>query len=265
VLFRSDILWLDGGWVARVEKPQWQAWYRENLERSTSGSLKRGIVNQDIGMDELVARCREKQPGLIVVDRAVPGRNQNYLTPENQVPDRPLAGPWESCIISGGGWSFTPGAVYLDGRRAIQLLVDIVAKGGNLLLNVAPGPDGRWQPGAYALLREYADWMKVNAEAIYRTRPLPPYREGNVCLTRRPGGSAFFIVLAGEDGAMPASLTVAALRPAAGARVTLLGARGRLAWKPAGKGFTVDLPESVRRRPPCRHAWAVRVSALEKS
>ena len=91
-------------------------------------------------MDELVEKAREKQPGLIVVDRAVPGKNQNYLTPENRVPDKALGYPWESCIIAGGGWSWVPEANYMSGRQAVHMLVDIVAKGGNLLLNVAPGP-----------------------------------------------------------------------------------------------------------------------------
>ncbi|MDZ7636114.1 MAG: hypothetical protein U5L72_17415 [Bacteroidales bacterium] len=44
-------------------------------------------------MDELVAKVREKQPGMIVVDRAVYGKNQNYLTPENRVPSEALPYP----------------------------------------------------------------------------------------------------------------------------------------------------------------------------
>lgn len=55
-------------------------------------------------MDELVEKARQKQPGLIVVERAVEGKNQNYLTPENQIPTEALPYPWESCIISGGSW-----------------------------------------------------------------------------------------------------------------------------------------------------------------
>ena len=54
------------------------------------------------------------------------------------MPEKALPYPWESCIISGGGWSFTPNAKYMSGREGVHLLVDIVAKGGNLLLNVAP-------------------------------------------------------------------------------------------------------------------------------
>lgn len=128
-----DILWLDGGWVRTRTT--------EEIQRTiTSPGYKFSRVqNQDIRMDELVAKAREKQPGLIVVDRAVPGKNQNYLTPENRVPEKALPYPWESCIIAGGGWSWVPEATYMNGRQVVHLLADIVAKGGNLLLNIAPG------------------------------------------------------------------------------------------------------------------------------
>ena len=102
---KIDILWLDGGWVRQVEKNEILKWYEENVEATDNGYLTRRIVNQDIKMDELVKKAREIQPDLIVVDRAVPGINQNYLTPENRVPDKPLPYPWESCIIAGQSWS----------------------------------------------------------------------------------------------------------------------------------------------------------------
>ena len=187
---RMDILWLDGGWVKKRSKDEIERMYAERLGESPSGFIKSRVVNQDPRMDELVAKAREKQPGLIVVDRAVYGKNQNYLTPENRVPEKPLPYPWESCIISGGGWSFTPDAKYMSGREGVHLLVDIVAKGGNLLLNVAPGPDGTWQQGAYDLLAEMGAWLKVNGEAIYGSRPAAPYIDGRLRLTRGKDGSA---------------------------------------------------------------------------
>jgi len=45
-----------------------------------------------------------------VVDRLVEGKNQNYLTPENHVPEETISDPWEVCLCSGGGWSYSPGA-----------------------------------------------------------------------------------------------------------------------------------------------------------
>lgn len=89
------------------------------------------MVNQDIRMDELVVKAREKQPGLIVVDQAVHGKNQNYLTPENRVPEKTLPYPWESCIISGGGWAHTPNSKYMSGREDICMTRN---KEGNVFL-----------------------------------------------------------------------------------------------------------------------------------
>ncbi len=260
---RIDILWLDGGWVAKRSKAEILDWYRKNVEETNNGYLTRRIVNQDIRMDELVDKAREIQPELIVVDRAVPGKNQNYLTPENKVPPEALPYPWESCIISGGGWSHTRDARYMSGREGVQLLVDIVAKGGNLLLNIAPTPEGKWQPGAYRLLEEYGSWLHVNGEGIYGSEALAPYKEGRICMTRK-GGNAYFFYLCGENETeLPGEIAVASHRPAPGASVTLLGHRGRLRWQACEKGFKVFLPESVRRKPPCRYVWTFRVSAVQ--
>ena len=195
---KVDILWLDGGWVSKASKKEIINWYTKTLNSSEGAYLKHRMVNQDIKMDELVVKARKKQPGLIVVDRAVHGKNQNYLTPENRVPDKTLPYPWESCIISGGGWSHTQNAKYMSGRKGIHTLVDVVAKGGNLLLNVAPGPEGEWQQGAYDLLKEYGDWMKVNSSAIYETNAIAPYKENNICFTQNKNGSVNVIYLAEE-------------------------------------------------------------------
>ena len=196
-----DILWLDGGWV----QPQTD----ENILRAVTqpGYKFIHLQNQDIRMDELVEKARQKQPGLIVVDRAVQGKNQNYLTPENRVPEQELPYPWESCIIAGGGWSWVPEATYMSGRQVVHLLVDIVAKGGNLLLNIAPGPLGQWHDGAYQMLEELGAWMDVNNEAIYETRALSPFKEGNICLTKKKDGTVYAIYLAEEGEAqLPAHL-----------------------------------------------------------
>lgn len=259
---RVDILWLDGGWVSKKSPDEIRGYYDRRLKGSKSGYLKSQVINQDIRMDELVARCREKQPGLIVVDRAVPGKNQNYLTPENVVPDRALPYPWESCIISGGGWSFTPDAEYMSGRQAIHLLVDIVAKGGNLLLNIAPGPDGTWQQGAYDLLREYAAWLKINGQAIYNTRALPPYRESRLCFTRGKDGSAYIIYLAQEGEGLPEKIKVEAFKPKPGASLSMLGVNQKIPYRTGDRGLEILIPSSVRQNPPCKYAWVFKLRGL---
>lgn len=258
-----DILWLDGGWVAKKSPEFINEWYHDALKNNTSGFIKAQIINQDIRMDELVDKAREVQPGLIVVDRAVYGKNQNYLTPENRVPDHILPYPWESCIISGGGWSYTPDAVYMSGRDAIHLLTDIVAKGGNLLYNVAPGPDGEWQQGAYDLLEEIGAWIKVNGDAIYETKPIKPYRQGKFAYTQKKNGNVYAIYMPDKgETQLPSQMVVESCRPATNATVTLLGSNVKLNWKPQGNGFVVNIPASLRRNPPCQHAWALKISEV---
>ena len=135
-------------------------------------------------MDDIAAMARVQQPGLIVVDRAVPGVNENYLTPENRVPEAMIPFPWESCITATSSWSYTPNDTYKSTRQLIHILVDIVSKGGNLLLNIGPGPNGDWDATAYERLKEIGDWMQVNKEGIYATRAVAPYQEGNVRFTQ---------------------------------------------------------------------------------
>lgn len=263
---KIDILWLDGGWVRKKDKSSLQDFYINSAQNTTSGFLKTGIVNQDIRMDELVEKARRKQPGLIVVDRAVPGPNQNYLTPENTVPDEAIPYPWESCIISGGGWSWVSPekAKYKTPRETIHMLVDIVSKGGNLLLNIAPGPQGNWHPEAYELLTRIGEWMDVNSEAIYESRAIAPYKDGNVCLTQNKDNQIVYAVyLAGLDETRPPSrITVGSIQPAGDAKITMLGVTGNLNWEKTNEGFVVEVPEAAQENPPCDHAWVFKIDKV---
>ena len=249
-----DILWLDGGWVQKLTDEQISRYIND------PGYKFQHYQSQDIRMDELVQKARAKQPGLIVVDRAVPGKNQNYLTPENEVPEHMLPYPWESCIISGGSWSWVPDAKYKTPQQVIHLLVDIVAKGGNLLLNIAPGPDGNWDAGAYEMLAGVGDWMKVNSEAIYGIRPLAPYKEGKVCLTQGKDGAIYMIYLAGEHETTPPSkIWFSELELPVDAEAIMLGTKEKLAWERVGSGVMVNIPEALRTKPPCASAWVIRI------
>jgi len=262
---KVDILWLDGGWVA-AQKDEIEGWYYRRVKNSPSGFIKNKIVNQDIRMDDLVEKARQKQPGLIVVDRAVPGKNQNYLTPENRVPEKALPYPWEYCIIAGGGWSWVPNAEYKSGKEAVHMLVDIVAKGGNLLLNIAPGPDGTWHDGTYKLLEEMGSWMAVNSEAIYETRAIAPFKDGKVCLTRKKNTNTVYgiYLAADEEDNPPTKIWLNSIQPEDGAEVSLLGVEGKLKWEKVGTGFSVEIPQDIRNNPPCEFAWIIKISEIKE-
>ncbi|HSA02306.1 MAG TPA: alpha-L-fucosidase, partial [Candidatus Paceibacterota bacterium] len=225
-----DILWLDAG---QVRPPQ-----------------------QDIQMDRLVAMARGYQPHLIVVDRTVGGRYENYRTPEQEVPEKPLPYVWETCMTMGDQWSFKPNDRYKSTHRLVQLLVDIVGKGGNFLLNVGPQPDGQLPAAAVERMKEIGAWMKVNGEAIYGTRPIAPYKEGQIVFTRK-GPTIHAIYLAGnENSGLPDRITLTALHPSPGSKMRLLGVKEPLAWSANGRGqVTIEIPASVRQSPPCRYAF----------
>ena len=260
-----DILWLDGGWVCKQTEEALEEYYEGRHAETKTGFIKNRVIDQDIRMSELAAKAREKQPGLIVVDRAVKGPNQNYLTPENRVPEEQLPYPWESCIIAGGGWSWSANPTFMTPKQAIHMLIDIVAKGGNLLYNIAPGPDGKWPEGAYTLLDKMGKWIDANGEAIYSTRAIEPFKTDNICLSQQKDTKAVYaIYLEEEDGSgIPSSFTVKGIKAAKNAKLSLLGTSGNLKWKNTEEGIQVSIPEKIRKNLPCDLAWAVKISAVQ--
>jgi alpha-L-fucosidase len=147
-------------------------------------------------------------------------------------------------------------------RRLIHMLADIVAKGGNLLLNIGPGPDGTWYDEAYDRLRETGEWLRINGNAIYNTRPVAPYTDGKLRFTKGKDGSVYIIYLLDENEKLPSSLRISGLMPQKGARVNMLGRRGNLGWKKEGEGFTISIPASVSDAMPSEYAVAIRISAV---
>jgi alpha-L-fucosidase len=112
-------------------------------------------------------------------------------------------------------------------------------------------------------LKGIGEWMKINSEAIYETRPIAPYKEGKVCLTQKKDGTVYAIYLADEDEKNPPSkIWLSTIQPANDAKLSLLGVEEELQWEKVGKGFLVNIPESVRKNSPCRDAWVVRISQI---
>jgi alpha-L-fucosidase len=260
-----DILWLDGGWVA-AQKNDIPDWYQQTVKNTPSGFLKSKIVNQDIKMDDLVEKARKLQPGLIVVDRAVKGKNQNYLTPENIVPDQTLPYPWESCIISGGGWSWVNNPTYKSSHEIIHMLVDIVCKGGNLLLNIAPGPEGTWHNEAYERLKDIGKWMDVNNEAIYETRAIAPYKESKVCYTNKKNTNTVYAIYMADDDedTIPEKIVISSFTPKKNTEINLLGYNKPIVWEKFGNSTLLHIPENIQKKPISKFASVFRINEIER-
>jgi alpha-L-fucosidase len=255
-----DILWLDGCWVRYYSDEELEE------ERKNAGFTICRVQNQDIDMATIAKNARAKQPGLIVVDRAVPGPYQNYLTPENQVPDRTLPYPWETCMPITPSWSYEPGLVYKSARTLIHLLVDIVAKGGNFLLNIAPTAEGDFESEAYERLEEIGRWMQINGEAIHNSRPMEPYSEGRVRFTQQKNGTIYAIYLAGADEkTLPEELNITKYCPSPDSEIMLLGASPKagkseiISWEKRDGGCVIRIPDSIRTLPPGPYAWTLKI------
>jgi len=77
-----------------------------------------------------------------------------------------------------GDWYYRTGQKYMTGVEVIQMLIDIVSKNGNLLINVVQTPEGDLEPDVLAILDVIGKWTPANGEGIYGTRPWKVYGEG---------------------------------------------------------------------------------------
>lgn len=249
---KLDILWLDGGWVRPKTDEEIKAQLLEVYEGSR---YARNPQSQDIDMARIVREVRQKQAGLIVVDRAVPGVHQNYLTPEQHIPEKGLPYPWETCMTMANSWSYVPDDLYKPADELIEKLVDIVSKGGNLLLNIGPGPDGEWDPAAYDRLKKIGTWMKINGEGIYNTRMGPSYMDGDrVRLTQNKDGKASYIFLFDfpKD-----KIILTKLKPGPISGVSMLGVHSDLKWEQTPAGLEIVLPSELQSRG--EYVWTLKV------
>ena len=181
---KVDVLWLDGKQV-----------------RPKDG--------QDIGMEEIVAEARKTQPWLISADRMAGGSCEDFVTPQQAVPESPLAVPWESCVTltageKGENWGYAfDDVTYKSVREIVHMLVDVVAKGGNLVVNIGPRGDGCLPRPAVERLEGVGTWLKANGEAIYATRLAAPYRTKEWAYTRSKDGKSAYAIRPRREGETP--------------------------------------------------------------
>lgn len=149
-------------------------WFDFSYSGSDWGWSK-GKGKEDWDSERLMAMVRELQPGIIVNDRLEIGGD--LKTPEQYQPragltvdDKPVV--WEACQTLNGSWGYDRDN--LDWKSVdmlVQMLVDSVSKGGNLLLNVGPTARGEFDPLAIDRLRGIGAWMRVNSRSIYGCGP----------------------------------------------------------------------------------------------
>jgi alpha-L-fucosidase len=175
----------DNAWLTK--NPAWQReWYdriQELLDNYNPDLLysDSGLPFEDVGRSLIahyynsdlktkakkgvVYTCKQSSEGRWVHDR------------ERGVAEGINEFPWQT-DTSIGDWYYRTGQNYMTGPEVIQMLIDIVSKNGNLLLNIVQTPEGDLENDVLQILENIATWMQDNGEAIYGTRPWKIYGEG---------------------------------------------------------------------------------------
>jgi alpha-L-fucosidase len=184
-----------------------------------------------------------------VVDDRFGVAHADFTSPEYETLSKISEKKWEECRGLGRSFGYNRAegdAETIKKDELIYLLVDIVSKNGNLLLDVGPEADGTIPAVQMDRLEALGAWMQINGEAIYSTRPWT-HAEGEttdsqrVRFTRKD--AALYAVILGEPKAK--TVTIRNLAPKQGTIVTMLGANGRSEWKQQAVDVVITLPQNA--------------------
>lgn len=138
-----DLLWFDGDWERSAD--EWRS-------------------------AELRTLIRSLQPSVIINER-LPGQG-DYSTPEQSMPAVVPDGPWEMCLTIGHMWGWSPADT--RNKSVVELLttlIEVVSRGGNLLLNTGVTGDGSLNPAHVERFEAIGEWMRIHAEAVRGVDP----------------------------------------------------------------------------------------------
>ena len=140
-------------------------------ERAAGAAAVARLYNASIarhGTNRAVYTQKDRDPGLAAAGVLDIERSQE--------PDiRPQPWQTDTCV---GGWFYDVRSVYKTPGHVLEILVDVVAKNGNLMLNIPQRPDGSLDDECEYLLAEMARWVAICGEGIFGTRPFRVFGEG---------------------------------------------------------------------------------------
>jgi len=221
--YRPDVLWNDIGYPAAGDL--------EGLFAEYYAAIPDGVVNNRFDWMAQTAGAR----------------HCDFVTPEYSTKGD-LARKWESTRGIGTSFGFNreeSDATYLAPDELVRMFIDIVAHGGNLLLNVGPTGDGVIPFAQAHRLLALGWWLRTNGDGIYGTRPWVRQTgttgEGHdVRFTHSPVDDALNAIVCATPSGAVVELDVT---PATGADVRLLGhAEAPLTWEATSGGARVTLP-----------------------
>lgn len=247
--YSPEIIWADGEW----EQPSsiWRseellAWlYNESPVRETV------VVNDRWGEETR-------------------SRHGSFYTTEYDLihdadsKDVTFTHPWEECrgIANSFGYNRNENLEdYSTAEELVHILVEKVARGGNLLLNVGPTADGRIPVIMQQRLAEMGEWLQVNGEAIYDTRswrgcPDANHREHVYYTTK---GNDLYVILT-EWKEKPFEIS-GVKKPR---DISLLGTDRKIKSSYSGEKLTIMPPVMNFTEVPCQHAWVYKLENVFK-
>ncbi|GAA3576088.1 alpha-L-fucosidase [Snuella lapsa] len=246
------ILWFDGEWVNEFKHEQGQALYQ--YVRS---------LKPDILVNNRVDKGRQGMQGMNKEDADYAG---DFGTPEQEILETKATVDWESCMTMNDTWGFKKDDHnWKSAETLIHNLIDVVAKGGNYLLNVGPTAEGLIPEPSVERLQETGNWLKVNGEAVYETESFENhYKQGEaIRFIKKKGSNDLYVAVLKKP---EANLTLNHVKPETDSSINILGNETVLEWTfDNQKGLTISIPETVLNRWNDKtYAWVFHIKGEEK-
>jgi alpha-L-fucosidase len=172
--------------------------------------------------------------------------------------------PWMVIYPLGRSFSFEIQARYHKSAAwVIRNLIQCVATGGNFMVGIGPDADGWFHPKAIEVLETVGEWLKINGEAVYATRPFTPWHEPDlehpgedIHFSQAKDGRTVYAFCQGETWRAvrrTGRLRLASIPAREGLQVTLLGGGTPLAWREVGATgrspiLEMDVPKAASTR-----------------
>jgi alpha-L-fucosidase len=247
--YEPDVFWPDGEWDHPSSKWRAEEFLAWLYNESPVG--ERVAVNDRWGKE-----TRSKHGGYYTTEYS--------LVHDQEISPEAAEHPWEECRGIGHSFGYNRAethADYASGGQLVHLLVDLVSKGGNLLLDIGPTADGRIPVIMQDRLLQMGEWLEVNGDAIYGTEKWNREPDANENIRYTKKGADIYAISLGWPGR---ELALQLDRPPAGTKVTMLGWESELAWKYADGRMWVDLSAIGPGDLPCRHAFAFRIAGASR-